>query len=88
MKIRGRSVEMFRCHIDPMIGPKPRNAFVPSDLNMKAEVAEDADAIIVTLANGQTNVVWGTNVQSFRLSPVAEVTEIKRAPGRPKSEAV
>lgn len=27
----GRKVRMFRCHIDPHIPPKPRNAFVIGD---------------------------------------------------------
>jgi hypothetical protein len=26
-ELKGRRVEMFRCHLDPAIGPKARNAF-------------------------------------------------------------
>lgn len=87
--IAGREVEMFRCHIDPMIGPKPRNAFMPKDINARAFVISEPDGIYIILHNGVEHIVFGSNVQSLRLAPQPEVVaedataDLKRKPGRP-----
>lgn len=83
----GREVAMFRCHIDPMIGPKPRNAFTPKDSDMRAWISENETGVFVKMNNGQEHFIFSANIQSVRLMPQAEVTDIKR-PGRAKSEAV
>lgn len=31
MDIKNRKVKMFRCHIDPMMGARPKNAFMVKD---------------------------------------------------------
>lgn len=70
LKLAGRKVEMFRCHIDPMIGPTPRNAFVPASLGMEAFVNEECSGIIVRLIeSGQEYYVPYSNIQSSRLAP-------------------
>lgn len=94
MKIAGRIVSMFRTMYDPMIGPKPLNAFVPDSMGAKAVISEEGTAVIMTLSNGNQHVVPFTNVQSIRLAPeelqkpiTADISVIKRGPGRwPKKE--
>lgn len=88
LKLAGRKVEMFRTHIDPMIGPTPRNAFVPASLGMEAYVNEECSGIIVRLIeSGQEYYVPYSNIQSSRLAPMPAQSEeaipIKRGPGRP-----
>lgn len=66
---------MFRCYRDPMIGPKPRLAFVPSDMRAEAEIAHDAQGpmgIYIKLQDGIEHVVPFANVESFRLLPKEE----------------
>lgn len=77
-KVGQRAVAMFRCQIDPMIGPRPRNAFVPDDLGMTAEMNEEATGIIVRM-NGQEHFIFGANIQSVRFKPyeAGAVTELK-----------
>lgn len=79
MKIGGRQVAMFRCHIDPMIGPKPRNAFVPSDLNMKAFISQNETGVVVQMADGTEHFIFSANIQSVRLSPDIEPISINDA---------
>lgn len=84
LKLSGRKVEMFRCHIDPMIGPTPRNAFVPSSLGMEAYVNEECTGIMVRLVEtGQEYYVPYSNIQSSRLAPQDDQPLVKRGPGRP-----
>ncbi len=86
MKVAQRQVAMFRCQIDPMIGPKPLNAFVPKDMRMKAEINDEATGVIVTMEDGRQHFVFGANIQSVRLEPEvieASVTTLKPKLGRP-----
>ena len=71
MKLAGCKINMFRCHIDPMIGPNPRNAFVPSSLDMEAFFAEDKPGIVV-VHKGIYHFVGFTNIQSLRFTPPPE----------------
>lgn len=73
---------MFRCQIDPMIGPKPRNAFVPDDLDMTAVINEEGTGIIVNF-KGQEHFIFGANIQSVRLKSEPQIAERKQL-GRPK----
>lgn len=83
LKTAGRKIEMFRCQIDPMIGPTPRNAFVPSSLGMEAWVNEEATGIVVRMIEtGTIHMIGLPNIQSMRLAP-EEVAQVKRGPGRP-----
>lgn len=84
-KTAGRKVMMFRCQIDPMIGPKPKNAFLIDERSgMKARINEEATGVIVTLENGQEHFVFGANIQSVRLAPqeLEEPTQITKGQGR------
>ena len=40
MELLKRKVKMFRCHLDPGIGPMPRNAFMLTDPNSPIEFAQ------------------------------------------------
>lgn len=61
----GQRVLMFRCVVDPMVGPKPRNAFVPSD--MAAEAWTTNMGVIIKLHDGNEHLVPYTNIVSIRL---------------------
>lgn len=61
----GQRVLMFRCVVDPMIGPKPRNAFVPSE--MSAEAWTTNMGVIIKLHDGNEHLVPYTNISSIRL---------------------
>lgn len=70
-RLAGRKVSMFRCQIDPMIGPKPRNAFLIDERSgMSARFNDEVTGVIVTLENGQEHFVFGANIQSVRLEPL------------------
>lgn len=73
MKIAGRRVQMFRCHIDPMIGPSAKQAFIPKDSGMEAFVNDEATGIIVNYKPrdgiDQEHFVAFTNIQALRLEP-------------------
>lgn len=47
MEIAGLKVRLFRCQIDPMLGAKPRLAFIPSDNDWEAWVNAEETGIIV-----------------------------------------
>lgn len=68
ISIAGRKVAMFRCHIDPMIGPKPRMAFVPEDIGAVAHINHEATGIIMTLKDGTQHFIFSANIQSCRLT--------------------
>lgn len=87
-KTAGRHIQMFRCHYDPMIGPRPLNAFVPKDNGWTAVINDESTGVIVTLPNGQQHFVFGANIQSVRLEPEAiEVAPAQKKLGRPFKEA-
>lgn len=94
MSILGREVEMFRTVLDPMIGPKPRQAFMTKDINAKAILTEIGITVTI-LHTGQEHFVPYTNIQAVRLKP-QESTELststqpleKRGPGRPRLNPV
>lgn len=80
IKLSGRKIKFFRCHIDPSIGPKPKNAFDPVDMRM--QVCEMTPVGIYTkLLDGSESVVPYPNIQSIRLMPeeavVAEAIQSK-----------
>ena len=79
-KTAGRAVSMMRCQIDPMIGPKPRNAFLFDGSDMSARINDEATGIIVTLKDGKEHFVFGANIQSVRLAPELQVEEHKPIP--------
>ncbi len=86
MNFVGRKVNTFRCQVDPMVGPKPRNAFVPSTMSMEAEMTEHGIYVKVLpygTFGGSEHMVPYANIQSIRLEPeleTAEVIEMKRKP--------
>lgn len=93
MNLTGRTVAMFRTQTDPMVGPKPRNAFVPKDMAMEATLL-DCGVYVKVLPygkfEGSEHIIPFANVQSIRLEPKDEndsqeeqVVELKRKPGRP-----
>lgn len=71
VKLTGREIDYFRCHIDPSIGPKPRNAFKVDEMKMVALMTPVG--IYTRLPSGEESVVPYPNIQSIRLKP--EVAE-------------
>lgn len=71
VKLSGRKIKFFRCHIDPTIGPKPKNAFDPVAMNMQAELTPLG--IYTKLPTGEENLVPYPNIQSIRLMPETDV---------------
>lgn len=75
MRVSNRKVSLFRCHIDPMIGPKSKLAFMLSDpelvgLKAQCKVNEEGNGLVVLIErNGkpELHVVGLPNVQSARL---------------------
>lgn len=76
IKLTGRKVKFFRCHIDPSIGPKPRNAFDPVEMKMQACELTPV-GIYTKLADGNESIVPYPNVQMIRLLPEAAVVPIE-----------
>lgn len=72
MSLVGRKINTFRCQVDPMVGPKPRNAFVPSQMAMEAEMAQHG-VYVKVLAHGtfmgSEHLIPFANIQSIRLEP-------------------
>lgn len=77
-KLAGRSVKMFRCHIDPAIPPKPRNAFVPSDMEATCVINDEATGIIFRSKNGREHVVFSPNIQAIELNLEPEIVPKKK----------
>lgn len=80
-KLSGRKVDFFRCHIDPSIGPKPKNAFKCSDMKMTAELTPIG--IYVNYPENNENgyaesIVPYPNVQSIKLLPADNVLPLKK----------
>lgn len=76
MKLAGKKVAMMRCAYDPMIGPKPKQAFVFSEMNAEAIFNDEATGVIITLQSGMKHFVFGANIQSIRLE--AEEPKVKK----------
>lgn len=85
MDITGRRIEVFRCYRDPLIGPKPRLAYVPKDMRAEAEIATDSRGpmgIYVKLVDGKEHVVPFANIESFKLE--AEEPKLVKEPKKTK----
>lgn len=74
--LKGRKVEMFRCHLDPAIGPKARNAFskkeYPDWIFELTPIGIYVRAIMKvpnSPAQEQEHIVPYANVQSIKLVP-------------------
>lgn len=73
--LRGRKVDMFRCHLDPAIGPKPMNAFTRKAFPHAAfELTPIGIHVHLTITKPGTNeivieehIVPYANVQSIKL---------------------
>ena len=77
-------IKMFRCVQDPMIGPKPKQAFMLPDLpGWEAEFYTSSGTISVKTSYGRRHLVGPGNWSSIELYP-EEVVEEKK-PGRPKA---
>lgn len=75
INLNGRKVKGFRCHLDPMVGPVPRNAFDMATHAMEAELTP-AGVYVKVLATGFEHLIPYANVQSIRLQPEAEVLPV------------
>lgn len=83
---------MFRCQVDPMVGPKPRNAFMPATMAMEAELTDKGVYVKVLphgTFQGTEHLIPFANIQSIGLEPdpnqcETEVIPLKRGPGRPQ----
>ncbi len=85
-KFVGRKIAMFRCHFNPMIGPKPQQAFVPPDMRAEAELT--TQGVYIKLHDGIEHFVPFSNIESIRFLPEElksqqEPIPLKRGPGRP-----
>ena len=74
MKLDGRKVAFFRAHIDPGVGPTPKNAIHAENMKLKACEITPA-GIYVMLPDGQEHIVPYANVQSIKL--VSETPNVK-----------
>lgn len=74
-----------------MVGPKPRQAFVPKDCGMDAHIIEGGLLVKVLPYNtfvGSEHIIPFTNILSMKIENEPdiesnEVIEMKRKPGRP-----
>lgn len=78
MDLKKRKVEMFRCHLDPAVGPRAKNAFM-----VGLDGIQDAELTPVGVwvkwvntspgnsKNSTEHLVPYANVQSIRLAPEA-----------------
>ena len=85
-------VKMFRCVTDPMIGPKPKQAFMLPDLpGWDAVLHIPSGIIYVKTDKNRHHVVGMGNWASIELYPPEEIptqaVEEKRGPGRPRAVA-
>ena len=87
-KFVGREIFMFRCHFNPMIGPRPQQAFVPKDQGMYAELTSQG-VYVKVLKDGCEHFVPFSNIESLRFAPEKEqddqVIELKRK-GKPSGQ--
>lgn len=82
-KAASQKVKMFRCHLDPMIGPKARNAFVMGTEAGQLPGSAELTAIGVKVdllpvkgaAVGRSYLVPFANVQCVEIEPVVEDKE-------------
>ncbi len=74
VKLSGRKIKFFRCHIDPSIGPKPRNAFDPKQMLMKVCEITPIGVYCQTV-DGKEHIVPYPNIQKIEL--IEEVVEEK-----------
>lgn len=76
MELKNRKISRFRTHLDPQIGPKPRQAFDMREMGFEAELTPIGVYIKVKRTEpgkGTTeeeHVVPYANVQSIKLIPV------------------
>lgn len=80
--LKGRKISMFRCHLDPSIGPKPKNAFTKKDMpNAYFELTPIGVYVkIIYQVPGNAlqeseHLVPYANVQSIKLEPVEPMNE-------------
>jgi len=64
----GQEVIMFRCQIDPMVGPIPKNAFVPAQCGMKAHLLLPVGVYVKVEKTGREHIVPFANIQSIELA--------------------
>jgi hypothetical protein len=88
MRIAGRRVEMFRCHIDPQIPPKPRNAFMPNDYGWEAYITEQETGVYVKTDKGIEHYIGMTNIQSIRFMNLPPKEETKKRSGKQELESM
>ncbi len=90
--ITGRSIKTFRCYKDPMIPPKPRNAFQMGDGTGQVPGTAEITTmgVYVKTKTYGDYVIPYANVESIQLLPqdviepqIAEEVILRRPPGRP-----
>jgi hypothetical protein len=81
VELKGRKVAMFRCHIDPMIPPKPANAFAVGQSNIEHAELTPAGVYVSTMKEKLEFLIPYANVQAIRLAvvPKDEPEEKKKA---------
>jgi len=78
MELTKRKVLMFRCHLDPGVGPMPKNAFMITDVNSPIEIAELTPAGIYVKMKPVRDAKDGEFVE--HLIPYANIQSIKLMP--------
>lgn len=74
--VSGRKIARFRCHIDPMVGPKPKQAFDVKDMKMQAEMTPAGIYINIPISipgnalRWEEHVIPFANIQSIKLEPL------------------
>lgn len=85
MDLNNRKIAQFRCHIDPMIPPKPRQSFDKRELpNWDFEYTDNGVYVkSITQVPGSDQKVFEflipfANVQSIRFEPVEPKADRKK----------
>lgn len=84
MDIKNRKVKMFRCHLDPAIGARAKNAFMVGQDGVKSAELCPVGVYVewVNPSPGNSHdviehLVPFSNIQSIKLAPAEAVEEIK-----------
>ena len=88
MKVAGKRIQMARFVKDPMIGVKPKQAFMfsNSEHNGWEAYMTEHEGVYIKTDKGAEHYVGAGNIESIRFYP--DQAEEKRGPGRPRSGAV
>lgn len=78
--LKNRKIEMFRCHIDPAVPPKPRNAFHRKEFSKETDFELTPVGVYVryvaTTPGSKTfvseHLIPFANIQSIKMMPLED----------------